>query len=86
MPLTLYAPDVKLLGHNNMMLRTREELSEHGEGLRLLEFDVPFGYSAASHQKDLQRRLHNQHITGNITPRTLQLFLEGWLYGEKISV
>ena len=48
-PLTLYAPDVNLLGHHNMMLRIMEELSEHGEGLHLLEFDVPFGCSAASH-------------------------------------
>jgi hypothetical protein len=44
-------------------------------GVCLLEHDVPFGHASSSHQQGLSCWIHNQHLTGNITPATLKLLL-----------
>jgi len=85
-PLQLYSSDVQLLGRYTWTQQTIEQLKEHSEGLRLLDDNISFAHAASSRRKGLTRRVHNQHLTGNISPSSLQLLLMGREFGERISL
>ncbi len=85
-PLSMYHPDVQLLGNHLLVKATTKALANSSEGCRLLEKNTRYGSADSSRRKGPDRCQRNQISTGNISRSTLQLLLQCRDMGEESSV